>query len=73
MLIPFGITAAGGYLMNYYFESNAWLNFVIRGVIVVVVYLALTYFIGLNKNERGAINSYIARIFNKIFKRKISK
>lgn len=73
MLIPFGITAAGGYLMNYYFESNAWLNFVIRGVIVVVVYLALTYLIGLNKNERGAINSYIARVFNKIFKKKTSK
>ncbi|MBR2443935.1 MAG: oligosaccharide flippase family protein [Clostridia bacterium] len=73
MSIPALLSAGAGYLMNYFIASDSWLNIILRGAIIVVVFAGLTYAIGISRQERSAINSYIARIFNKIFKKKTSK
>ena len=70
MLIPLLIAGGLGYLMNYFFEKGGWINLGIRGVIITATYAILLYLIGLNRNERSAINHTIKKIFGKIFKRK---
>ena len=72
MLIPLLLSGGFGYLMNHFFERGGWINLIIRGSIIVVVYAILLYLIGLNRSEKQTIHKTVKKIFNKIFKRKKS-
>ncbi len=58
-------------IMHFYLNFDSAIThgvlykFLIEGSVFVVLYLALTYFIGLTKNERNIINSKILKIFKK--------
>lgn len=65
MGIPIFITVAVGLLINYFIAQDTWGNFVLRGTLVVICYLASVYIIGLDKNERSSCLRLIKKFTKK--------
>ncbi|MBE6763294.1 MAG: hypothetical protein E7553_02920 [Ruminococcaceae bacterium] len=63
--IPMLITIALGGGLNVVLSELNWLMFAVKVVIVAVLYLLLTLFIGLNRQERKAITTAIAAILKR--------
>lgn len=56
-----------GIPISLYLNVGGWLGFALKALIYVVIYTAVIYFIGLNKEEKGMVK----RIFKKFKKKKI--
>lgn len=52
MGVPIVLVIIIGFLINWLITGSGWLNLALKGVIVVIIYLAITFFIGLKQNEK---------------------
>lgn len=59
MSLPFIITIIFGILLNLIITANGWIIFIVKVVLVTIVYLFVTCILGLNKEERDFLFSKI--------------
>ena len=59
------ITLALGFVMNYFIPDAGWIRFLIKGIIVVAIYLASTLFLCFNKIERKGFYQKIGKMLNR--------
>ena len=53
MSVPIVITAIFGILINCFIADDGYVSLIIKGCLVVAVYLLAVFFTGLNKQERN--------------------
>ena len=59
MSLPFMVTFIIGVLLNLLITANSWLIFLGKVVIVTIIYVFATCFLGLNREEKDFIFSKI--------------
>lgn len=61
MSIPVITTIIIGVLMNRIWTAKGWMDLIIRGVVVTLIFCVLLYFTGLNKSDRHWLKDFVRR------------
>lgn len=61
MFPPLLITLLAGFCINHLIPDFGWISFIVKGILLVVVYLILLLSLGLTKEERVAITRYFKK------------
>lgn len=62
MSVPIILTIGAGMCLNMVSEADGWLALIIKGIVVVAIYIVIAFMIGFNRAEKIAIFSKVKKI-----------
>ena len=68
MSVPMIITLLAGWGVNLLINDGGWTSLLIKGGIIVAVYLVLVLLIGLTRQERSKIIGFVKKSLKRVFK-----
>jgi hypothetical protein len=62
MSVPIILTIGAGMCLNMVSEADGWLALIIKGIVVVAIYIVIAFMVGFNRAEKIEIFSKVKKI-----------